>query len=173
MLCSCKMATRARCAGALHHSPMLQPSLTVTPRPPRGVQKSYKPNTRYDALLKEYQTEAARSGRGLWSECEPAKAVPSKQVVAAAPLREVPLPAKPRAAKTPPGKAGDVQNPGDTKNCADFGTYAEAKAWFDTYFDLYGDVARLDGNSDGIPCESLLKKEQRPVAVPMARGSKM
>jgi hypothetical protein len=23
-------------------------------------------------------------------------------------------------------------NPGDTKNCGDFATYAEAKAWFDT-----------------------------------------
>lgn len=46
-------------------------------------------------------------------------------------------------------------NPGDTKNCNDFATYGEAKAWFDTYYPHYGDVARLDGNNDGIPCESL------------------
>lgn len=46
-------------------------------------------------------------------------------------------------------------NPGDSKNCGDFSTYAEAKAWFDTYFPYYGDVARLDGDSDGEPCESL------------------
>jgi putative cell wall-binding protein len=46
-------------------------------------------------------------------------------------------------------------NPGDTKNCSDFATYAEAKAWFDTYFPFYGDVANLDADGDGIPCESL------------------
>ena len=46
-------------------------------------------------------------------------------------------------------------NPGDTKNCGDFGTYAEAKNWFDTYFPYYGDVARLDRDGDGEPCESL------------------
>lgn len=49
---------------------------------------------------------------------------------------------------TPPG------NPGDTKNCTDFASYAEAKAWFDLYFPYYGDVAKLDSNNDGIPCES-------------------
>ena len=48
-----------------------------------------------------------------------------------------------------------VPNPGNTMNCSDFSTYAEAKAWFDTYFPYYGDVARLDGDNDGEPCESL------------------
>ena len=46
-------------------------------------------------------------------------------------------------------------NPGNTKNCSDFSTYAEAKEWFDIYFPHYGDVARLDNNNDGEPCESL------------------
>ena len=46
-------------------------------------------------------------------------------------------------------------NPGDTKNCGDFANYSEAKAWFDTYFEYYGDVANLDGDNDGEPCESL------------------
>jgi hypothetical protein len=46
-------------------------------------------------------------------------------------------------------------NPGNTKNCGDFATYGEAKAWFDTYYLYYGDVARLDQNGDLIPCESL------------------
>ena len=48
-----------------------------------------------------------------------------------------------------------VSNPGNTKNCGDFKTYAEAKEWFDTYFDAYGDVAKLDSDGDGEPCESL------------------
>ena len=46
-------------------------------------------------------------------------------------------------------------NPGDTKNCADFTTWADAQAWFDTYFPHYGDVAGLDGDGDGVACESL------------------
>ena len=46
-------------------------------------------------------------------------------------------------------------NPGDTKNCGDFENYSEAKAWFDTYYEYYGDVANLDGDNDGEPCESL------------------
>ena len=46
-------------------------------------------------------------------------------------------------------------NPGNVKNCGDFDSYLEAKEWFDTYFADYGDVASLDSNGDGEPCESL------------------
>lgn len=46
-------------------------------------------------------------------------------------------------------------NPGNSRNCSDFSTQAEAQEWFDTYFPHYGDVARLDGNGDGEACESL------------------
>lgn len=46
-------------------------------------------------------------------------------------------------------------NPGDIRNCDDFRTWAEANAWFWTYFPHYGDIARLDGDDDRIPCEAL------------------
>ncbi len=46
-------------------------------------------------------------------------------------------------------------DPGNSKNCPDFSTQAEAQEWFDTYFPHYGDVARLDGDGDGEACESL------------------
>jgi hypothetical protein len=52
----------------------------------------------------------------------------------------------------PPSQPG---NPGDTKNCTDFSTEAQAQAWFNTYYPYYGDVAKLDGNNDGRACESL------------------
>jgi Excalibur calcium-binding domain len=42
--------------------------------------------------------------------------------------------------------------PGDAYNCSDFRTYAEAKAYFDA---VPGDPSHLDGDHDGIPCESL------------------
>ena len=50
---------------------------------------------------------------------------------------------------------GPPPNPGDVRNCGDFDSYPEAKAWFDRFFTAYGDVARLDGDGDGEPCESL------------------
>jgi len=57
---------------------------------------------------------------------------------------------------TPPAPtSGGPDNPGNTKNCGDFLDYAQAKAWYDTYYPYYGDVARLDGDDDGEPCESL------------------
>lgn len=46
-------------------------------------------------------------------------------------------------------------NPGNTKNCSDFRTWAEANAWFQKYLPYYGDVAKLDADNDGIPCETL------------------
>ena len=55
----------------------------------------------------------------------------------------------------PPANSSQPVNPGDTKNCADFKTYPEAKAWFDTYYPYYGDVAGLDRDGDLKPCESL------------------
>jgi hypothetical protein len=46
-------------------------------------------------------------------------------------------------------------NPGNTKNCPDFATWADAKAYYDFYYPYYGDVAQLDADHDGIPCETL------------------
>jgi hypothetical protein len=46
-------------------------------------------------------------------------------------------------------------NPGDNVNCTDFATWAQANAYYQTYFPYYGDVARLDQDNDGIPCETL------------------
>ncbi|MFF1572507.1 cell wall-binding repeat-containing protein [Leifsonia sp. NPDC058292] len=53
---------------------------------------------------------------------------------------------------TPPGPP---TNPGDTKNCTDFSTWAQAQAWFDKYFPYYGDIAKLDSDKDRIACEAL------------------
>lgn len=46
-------------------------------------------------------------------------------------------------------------NPGDVKNCGDFKTWKDANAWFQRYFRFYGDVARLDADKDGVPCQTL------------------
>ncbi len=54
-----------------------------------------------------------------------------------------------------PADTDDLVNPGNSKNCSDFATYGDAKEWFDRYFAAFGDVALLDGDDDGEPCESL------------------
>jgi hypothetical protein len=91
---------------------------------------------------------------------QPTTTVPATPVVTA-PI--TPPPTQPPAtsppttqppATSPPPPAGP-SNPGDSKNCSDFANYADAKAWFDMYFPSYGDVAGLDADNDGIPCESL------------------
>jgi len=46
-------------------------------------------------------------------------------------------------------------DPGDTRNCSDFTTQAEAQAWFDYYHPAYGDIAKLDFDNNLVPCESL------------------
>jgi putative cell wall-binding protein len=63
--------------------------------------------------------------------------------------------AAPVPSPTPTPTPTKPANPGDTKNCSDFSTQAEAQRWFLTYYPYYGDVARLDGDNNGIACESL------------------
>ncbi len=46
-------------------------------------------------------------------------------------------------------------NPGNAVDCGDFGTWPEAQGWYETYAPFFGDVAGLDGDSDGVACESL------------------
>jgi len=64
---------------------------------------------------------------------------------------------KPASTTTTTARTRIPPNPGNTKNCSDFRTQPEAQAWFDIYFPHYGDVARLDGNNDGVVCTSLPK----------------
>lgn len=72
-----------------------------------------------------------------------------KLTVCAAAPQPTPKP-KPTPKPTP-----TPSNPGDSKNCSDFATWADANAWYQKYYPYYGDIAKLDGNKDGIVCESL------------------
>jgi len=54
-----------------------------------------------------------------------------------------------RGATEPP------KNPGDVRGCSDFTYYEDAYRYYDKYYPYYGDVARLDRDNDGIPCEGL------------------
>lgn len=52
-----------------------------------------------------------------------------------------------------PELRGVPAHPGDTKNCNSFPSQAAAQAAFAYYFEAYGDVFRLDANSNGVACE--------------------
>src|SRR4029453_4235137 len=45
--------------------------------------------------------------------------------------------------------------PSSSVNCSDFPNWAAANAWFQYWFPIYGDIAGLDGNHDGVPWEPL------------------
>ncbi|MCR1163654.1 S-layer homology domain-containing protein [Paenarthrobacter sp. UW852] len=80
------------------------------------------------------------------SNCSP----PPPPVVTPPPAPKPPV-TPPPPVVTPPKPA----NPGDTKNCKDFSTWRQAQDWFNYYYPHYGDIARLDGDGDGIACQSL------------------
>ena len=61
-------------------------------------------------------------------------------------------PVSPPPATTPPATA-PPGNPGDSRNCDDFRTQAEAQEWFDRHYPYYGDVAKLDRDKAGVACE--------------------
>jgi RHS repeat-associated protein len=51
--------------------------------------------------------------------------------------------------------AVDPPDPGDVRACDDFTTWADADRWFQWFLAAHGDVADLDPDDDGIPCEDL------------------
>jgi micrococcal nuclease len=135
-----------------------------------AVAKAYKPNVAYRSTFESLQGKAKAEGIGLWTACAPESKKgsdergssgsgfgPEARVV----TRPSPVVVKTRAQREAASKAASsmaLTNPGDVKNCADFASYGEAKAWYDRYFDAFGDVAKLDGDGDGIPCESLYRR---------------
>lgn len=97
----------------------------------------------YEAHVDLFGDVARLDADGDGLACEPSETAPAATPAAPTPVVPVaPTPSKPA-------------NPGNSKDCGDFGTYAEAKAWFDLHYPYYGDVARLDADDDGLPCESL------------------
>jgi len=89
---------------------------------------TYQPDVKYTDFFLQLQREAREAGRGLWG----------------------PTP-------TPLPTNGLCDCSGNIYNCADFGTHAEAQGCYEYCKSLgRGDVHRLDGDNDGIACESLL-----------------
>jgi subtilisin family serine protease len=60
-----------------------------------------------------------------------------------------------------------LANPGASVSCASFSRWDRAHAWYWTYKGLYGDVANLDPDNDGLVCEALAAKLRTPPATTM------
>ncbi|MEA3345319.1 MAG: thermonuclease family protein [Chloroflexota bacterium] len=91
---------------------------------------TYPPDVKYADLFLKLQREAREAGRGLW---------------------------KPTPQPTTPSD-GDAacDCSGDLYNCSDFSTHDEAQACFEYCKSLgHGDVHHLDGDNNGVVCESL------------------
>lgn len=104
-----------------------------------------------------YFTPTASSAGGRLVPLTPSRILDTRNSIGWTPPAPPPSP-QPPAPQPPspqPPAPGRPPNPGNSKNCKDFLNYAAAKTWFDTYYPYYGDVANLDADHDGIPCESL------------------
>ena len=52
-----------------------------------------------------------------------------------------------------------LPNPGNKFDCDDFESDDDAQAWYELYFEDYGDVALLDINNNGIACDEIRSSE--------------
>ena len=136
--------------------------------------QAFPPNTQFKDQFKRLEAQAKAERRGLWgdicmasapSESPTGKATSGARSILAVEgivvdRTSMALPSVPKVLSSS-AVASPLRNPGDSKNCADFGSYEEAKGWYDRYFPQFGDVAKLDGDGDGIPCESLRRVRGR------------
>lgn len=99
---------------------------------------TYPPDVKYvESRYLPAQQQARDAGLGIWGD---APAPSTATTAAPAPVVSAPPPACYVAGR-------------NTCNCSDFRTHAEAQAFHDTYDPT--DVNRLDGDFDGVACETL------------------
>lgn len=109
------------------------------------------------ALFRTAAFDAERDKRGLWADdacaaesTRPAQDAPAIAPAASSQPTQAPAPSKPAVAKS-----GTHSCSGNTYNCGDFSTHAQAQGVYEQCGGVSNDVHRLDGDSDGIACETL------------------
>jgi micrococcal nuclease len=107
---------------------------------------TFQPDVKYQAQLLAAEREAREASRGFWGACGgfniplPTPTNPPAQAAPTAPPAPVGLPYDPN---------------GPDRDCADFGTQAEAQRFFEAAGGPAADPHRLDSDNDGVACESL------------------
>lgn len=107
------------------------------------------------------QKEAKEKGLGIYRQCEDIE----KNVIIDSQFEELQFSLKTQwgedggkpilVEKQRERGAEPPTNPGDKRGCSDFRFYEDALRYYEKYYPYYGDVARLDRDKDGIPCEGL------------------
>jgi micrococcal nuclease len=109
---------------------------------------AYPPDTKYQDLFEEMEQEAKDAGRGIWGLTPTPTPTPR-------PPTAMPTSA-PAVVPTSPPPAAVCDCSGNIYNCSDFATHAQAQACYEYCISQgRGDIHRLDGDNDGVACESL------------------
>jgi micrococcal nuclease len=119
---------------------------------------TFPPDVKHEATFVQAEVEAREEQLGLWGECSR----PTESPTATATLEVQPSPdvAEPTA-QAPVAPAPTVSNSlpydpsGPDRDCGDFATHAEAQAFFEAAGGPASDPHRLDGDHDGVACETL------------------
>jgi micrococcal nuclease len=103
-----------------------------------AVMATYPPNVAHVEAFRAAEQEARSANRGLWGACGGADT----------PAGQSGSPSPPAAPSSPNGGGGD-------RDCSDFSSHAEAQRFYEAEGGPGQDPHRLDGDGDGLACESL------------------
>lgn len=124
---------------------------------------TYPPDVKYETRFIQAEEATKAAKRGMWGACDYFGApLPTSTSVSAPPITSTPDSVSPVATPTggsqdSSGGAGDLPyDPnGPDRDCTDFATQGEAQRFFIAAGCPARDPHRLDGDHDGIACESL------------------
>lgn len=106
---------------------------------------TYPPDVKYEQSFVQAEQQARAQQIGLWGECSEF----------AAPLAPTPAPTLEPAPITTPSGSLPYDPNGPDRNCGDFATHAEAQAFYEAAGGPARDPHGLDGDGDGVACETL------------------
>ncbi len=124
--------------------------------------RSYPPDVKYQEIFRQAEQYAREQRLGLWSGvCQQSKS--PEQIVgqtAGGTQRETEQSVDQAGQTSPPQKDlssidKQIECSSNVYNCKDFATQAEAQAVFEHCGGSTNDIHRLDGDGDGVACESL------------------
>ncbi len=97
---------------------------------------TYPPDVKYAEQFVQAQREARENNRGLWASCQSTIEPEPEQEPESSP-------------------AEDIICSYNAYNCSNFSTHTEAQSIFEYCGGINNDIHRLDGDNNGIACESL------------------
>lgn len=101
---------------------------------------TFPPNVKHSEQFVQAQQEARKNNRGLWAGCPDQKAVEGRPI----PFTETTLSER------------EIICSHNVYNCSDFSSHTEAQGVFRYCGGVSNDIHHLDGDKNGVACESLL-----------------